>query len=68
MGIYVLIYMDDILILSPHIDQIKILIQSLSFVFSIKDLKKAHHFLGVEFIPHKDGYAFSQSAYIPTLL
>ena len=49
--IYVLIYVDDILILGPTSTKIDDLVKSLSEQFTLRDLGKASHFLGVEFRP-----------------
>ena len=49
--IYVLIYVDDILILGPSSTQIGALVKSLSELFTLRDLGTASHFLGVEFRP-----------------
>ena len=63
-----LIYVDDILLISPDSTGIRNIINSLSSVFSMKDLGPANYFLGIELIPTSDGYYLSQSKYILSIL
>lgn len=63
-----MIYVDVILLPSPHMQGIQVLIRSLNFQFSVKDLGQAHHFLRVEFLPHPSGYILTQSTYMLSLL
>ena len=58
--IYVLIYVDDILILGPLSTKIDDFVKSLSIQFTRRDLGQASHFLGVTFRPSKDGYLLTQ--------
>ena len=66
--IYVLIYVDDILILGPSSTKIDDLVKSLSERFTLRDLGKASHFLGVEFQPFTNGYLLTQGHYTASLL
>ena len=66
--IFLLIYVDDILLISPDSAEIKRLIDSLSSTFSMHDLGPANFFLGIELIPTPNGYFLSQSKYILSLL
>ena len=66
--IFLLIYVDDILLISPDFAGIKRLIDSLSSTFSMRDLGRANFFLGIELIPTPNGYFLSQSKYILSLL
>ena len=66
--IYVLIYVDAILILGPSSTKIDDLVKSLSEQFSLRDLGQASHFLGVEFRPCKDGYLLTQRHYTASIL
>ena len=66
--IYVLIYVDDILILGPSSTQIGALVKSLSELFTLRDLGTASHFLGVEFRPCPTGYFLTQGHYIASLI
>ena len=66
--IYLLIYVDDMLILGPSLPQIQQLIKSLATHFKLKDLGSASRFLGFEFQPHQNGYLLTQSQYTVSLL
>ena len=65
---FFLIYVDDILLISPDPTGIRNLINSLSSVFSMKDLGPTNYFLGIEFISTPTGYYLSQSKYILSIL
>jgi hypothetical protein len=65
---FILIYVDDIIITCSNpaeIDEFLILLQS---DFAIKDLRKLNYFLGVEVIPNAHGTLLSQQRYIVDLL
>ena len=66
--IYILIYVDDILILGPSSSKIDALVKSLSEHFTLRDLGTASNFLGVEFRPCTDGYFLTQSHYTAYIL
>ena len=66
--IYILIYVDDILILGPSSTQISALVKSLSELFTLRDLGTASHFLGVEFRSCPTGYFLTQGHYIASIL
>lgn len=66
--IYLIVYVDDIIITGPNTTQINQFIQSLSSRFSLKDLGPLSYFLGVEVIPHTHGLFLSQSKYIHDIL
>jgi hypothetical protein len=65
---YLLIYVDDVIIVSSIPTTIDELLQLLSTDFAVKDLGKLHYFLGIEVIPMKDGLLLSQQRYIRDLL
>ena len=65
---FVLICVDDVLILCPNQSEIKFLITSLNEKFSLLDLGQASYFLGIELQSHKDGFVLSQSKYIASTL
>ena len=65
---FFLIYVDDILLISPDSAGIKSLISSLSSTFSMRDLGHAHYFLGTEFISTPTCYFLSQSKYLLSIL
>ncbi|PKA64299.1 Retrovirus-related Pol polyprotein from transposon TNT 1-94 [Apostasia shenzhenica] len=66
--LYILIYVDDILVTGNNPNEITTVIQSLSREFSVRDLGHAHYFLGIEVHPHSVGCLLSQSKYILGLL
>lgn len=66
--IYVLIYVDDILVTSNCSSQIQRIISSLGKEFAIKDLGLLHYFLGVEARTSSKGLFLSQRKYISDLL
>ena len=65
---FVLIYVDDILITSSSSPAIRDLLAALHNEFAVKDLGKLHFFLGIEVVPSSDGYILSQQRYIVDLL
>ena len=66
--IYLLIYVDDILLLGPSLLQIQQLIVSLATHFKLKDLGPASRFLGVEFQAHQSGFLLTQTQYTVSIL
>jgi len=66
--IFVLIYVDDIIINSSNTAAISQLISVLHFSFALKDLGPLHYFLGVEATWHEDGLYLSQQRYIHDIL
>ncbi|VVA38993.1 PREDICTED: Retrovirus-related Pol poly from, partial [Prunus dulcis] len=66
--VYLLIYVDDILITGNDSAHISTLIQDLSRLFSMKDLGPVHYFLGMEILRTPSGLSFTQSKYIKDLL
>jgi hypothetical protein len=66
--IFVLIYVDDIIITSSHPAAISQLISDLHSSFALKDLGPLHFFLGVEATWHSDGLHLSQQRYINDIL
>jgi hypothetical protein len=65
---YLLIYVDDIIIISSIPTANDELLQLLCLNFAVKDLGNLHYFLGVEVIPMKNGLLLSQQRYIRDLL
>ena len=57
---FVLIYVDDIIVTSSSDEAIIGLLKDLSADFSLKDLGDLHYFLGIEVKKHKDGLHLSQ--------
>lgn len=66
--IYVLLYVDDILITSSSPPRLHSIITNLQSKFAIKDLDGMHYFLVVETIHVHDGLYLSQHQYIHNLL
>jgi len=66
--IFVLIYVDDIIITGSHSMAITQLINDLHSSFALKDLSRLNFFLGVEATWHQDGLHLSQQRYINDLL
>jgi hypothetical protein len=65
---YVLIYVDDIIITCSQPSAIDELLKSLTADFAVKDLGNLNFFLGVEVIPNPQGAMLSQQRYILDLL
>ena len=66
--IYLLVYVDDIIITGNTDSATQEFIATLSHRFSIKDLGSLHYFLSVEVLPHQYGLFLSQCQYIRDLL
>ena len=66
--IYLLIYVDDILILGSSLPQIRHLITSLSNHFKLKDLRPASRFLGIEFQSHQKCFLLTHTQYTISIL
>lgn len=66
--IFILAYVDDLLITGNNINQILKLKEKLTNFFNIKDLGKLKNFLGLEFTKTKDGIFTSQRKYALKIL
>ena len=66
--IYVLIYVDDIIITSSSNQAINKLLYNLKFDFVVKQLSPLKFFLGIEVIPSPNGVLLSQQRYIKDIL
>jgi histone deacetylase 1/2 len=66
--IYVLIYVDDIIVTSSSDDAIDILLRDLNKNFAIKDLGDLHYFLGIEVKRVNNGLVLTQEKYATDLL
>ncbi|KAK8943168.1 hypothetical protein KSP39_PZI009550 [Platanthera zijinensis] len=66
--IFVLIYVDDILVTGSDFGGVAALVSSLHTEFSIRDLGHARYFLGIELCPHPAGCLLSQIKYIVDIL
>ena len=65
---YVLVYVDDILIVSNDEDRVKVIKNKLARKFRIKDLGLAHHCLGIKIEQERNQVRLSQAGYIKSLL
>jgi len=65
---FVLVYVDDIIITASVPAAISDLLQQLPMSFAVKDLGKLNYFLSVEVTPLKTGLLLSQRRYILDLL
>lgn len=66
--IYVLVYVDDILITGDCPKRIEQLIKKMNSVFALKILRLVYHFLGIEVTRDSTGMHLSQSKYISDLI
>jgi histone deacetylase 1/2 len=61
--IFVLIYVDDIIVASSSSEGTKCLLKALQSEFALKDLGELHYFLGIEVSKLGDGILLSQAKY-----
>ncbi|RVW71213.1 Retrovirus-related Pol polyprotein from transposon RE2 [Vitis vinifera] len=66
--LYLLVYVDDIIITGNNVEAAQTFIQQLSQRFSLKDLGPLIYFLGVEVTSHTNGLFLNQRKYIADLL
>ncbi|KAD5508938.1 hypothetical protein E3N88_16641 [Mikania micrantha] len=66
--VYVLIYVDDIIVTGNNINAINNVIANLGTSFAVKDLGDLHYFLGIEVIRHGSNLILSQQKYISDLI
>jgi Reverse transcriptase (RNA-dependent DNA polymerase) len=66
--IYLLVYVDDIIIIGNDSTLIDRLLTTLSSNFLIKDLGDLHYFLGIEVSTHQQELYLTQSRYLISLL
>ena len=65
---FILIYVDDIIVASSSPDGTKVLLQALRSEFALKDLGELHYFLGIEVNKIKDSILLSQIKYANDVL
>ena len=65
---YMLIYVDDIIIASSSDEAVTTLLKDLGSEFALKDLGDLNFFLGIEVTKNKDGIVLSQEKYATDLL
>jgi hypothetical protein len=66
--IFVLIYVDDIIVTGTDVSVIKSLIQGLQQEFKLKDLGNLSYFLGIHVLRNKSGLHLNRGKYIVDLL
>jgi len=66
--IFVLVYVDDIIVASSSQDATEALLKDLQREFALKDLGDLHYFLGIEVKKLSDGLLLSQGRYAADLL
>ena len=66
--IYLIVYVDDIIVIGPNVAFLHKFISQLASRFSLKDLGMLSYFLGVEVMPTPHGLFLNQRKYIIDLL
>jgi hypothetical protein len=66
--VYVLVYVDDIIVASSSSKAMIALLQDLERDFALKDLRDLHYFLGIEVIKTQQGIMLNQRKYSKDLL
>jgi histone deacetylase 1/2 len=66
--VYVLVYVDDIIVASSAADATKALWKDLEKEFALKDLGDLHYFLGIEVKKVTDGLLLSQQRYAADII
>ncbi|XP_071681765.1 uncharacterized protein [Lolium perenne] len=66
--IFVLVYVDDIIVTSSSNKEITTLLQDLGSAFALKDLGNLHYFLGIEVKKFNQGIILTQEKYASDLL
>jgi histone deacetylase 1/2 len=61
--VYVLVYVDDIIVASSSIDATKALLKDLEKEFALKDIGEIHYFLGIEVKRTSEGLLLNQQRY-----
>jgi hypothetical protein len=65
---YILVYVDDIILVSSSVPAADRLVSSLRTAFAVKDLGKLHYFLGLEVTHDDTGLSMTQKKYSEDLL
>jgi hypothetical protein len=66
--VFLLVYVDDIIVASSSEQATKALLQDLQKEFALKDLGDLHYFLGIEVTKIKNGLLLTQEKYASDLL
>ena len=67
-SVCILLYVDDLVIIGPRLNEIGRVKSQLSDTFEIKDLGDLHYFLGIEVIRTPKGILLSQRHYVLNML
>lgn len=67
-SMFVLVYVDDIIVASSSPEATKALLAELQKEFALKDLGELHYFLGIEVKRSKDGLVLTQQRYAADIL
>lgn len=67
-NVFVLIYVDDIIVASSTPSATSALLQDLTKEFALKDLGELHYFLGIEVTRTEDGILLTQAKYASDVL
>ena len=62
--IFVLVYVDDIIVASASQEAVRALVRDLEREFALKDLGDLHYFLGIEVSRSRDGLVMTQERYV----
>lgn len=68
MVIYLIVYVDDIVVTGPSLTHLNNFITSLSYRFSLKDLGNLSYFLSIEVASAPAGLFLNQTSYVNDLL
>jgi histone deacetylase 1/2 len=66
--IFVLVYVDDIIVASSSSEEVHALLGDLKLEFALKDLGDLHYFLGIEVKRGKDGLLMTQERFARDVL
>lgn len=66
--VFILVYVDDIIVASSHQEAVSALLKDLSKDFALKDLGDLHYFLGIEVTKVNNGILLTQERYVNDLL
>jgi histone deacetylase 1/2 len=65
---FILVYVDDIIVVSSSQEAIKALLKDLEREFALKDLGDLHYFLGIEVKRNSEGMMLSQGKYAEDII
>jgi hypothetical protein len=65
---FVLVYVDDIIVASSSQEATNALLMDLEKEFALKDLSDLHYFLGIEVKKNSDGLVLSQGKYVEDVI